>query len=214
MTVFIMRCCKNRNDRPGKDPSTIWRRHFLALLLSLSAVASSAEGITVEKAVLRMEGPSYHAVADFIIKPPLVVEQALAHGVALYFVSEFSLIHPRWYWLNENLALDSQTIKLSYNALTRQYRISFGALYQNFANLEDALSVLRHRSFDARPVAEILPDVRYIAAVRMHLDLDQLPKPLQINALINSDWTLDTGWYQWQVSSGRMLREAAGEGGS
>ena len=40
----------------------------------------------------------------------------------------------------------------------------------------------------------------YMAAVRLRLDIAQLPKPLQVNALTDSDWTLDSGWYRWVIN--------------
>ena len=34
----------------------------------------------------------------------------------------------------------------------------------------------------------------YHVAIRSRLDTDQLPKPLQFNALNNSDWRLSSDW--------------------
>jgi len=130
-----------------------------------------------------------------------VVEQALTHGVPLYFTSEFTLIHPRWYWLNEVVAQDEQTVRLSYNALTRQYRINYGSLFQNFGSLDDALHILGHQAFAQFHALLLKPGTSYVASVRMHLDLTQLPKPLQINALVNTDWSLDSDWYRWNVNA-------------
>ena len=39
----------------------------------------------------------------------------------------------------------------------------------------------------------------YIAATRMRLDVTQLPKPLQVNALATQDWNFDSNWYRWIV---------------
>jgi len=33
----------------------------------------------------------------------------------------------------------------------------------------------------------------------MRLDVTQLPKPLQVNALTSDDWNLDSDWYRWIV---------------
>ncbi len=38
------------------------------------------------------------------------------------------------------------------------------------------------------------PGETYHVAVRMALDLAQLPKPFQVNALNNSDWRLSSEW--------------------
>lgn len=40
----------------------------------------------------------------------------------------------------------------------------------------------------------------YQAGLRMKLDLAQLPKPLQVNALASKDWNLDSEWYRWNVN--------------
>ncbi len=173
---------------------------FAALLLSALATAAHAGGIAVEKAELRRADNIYQPVADFTVTLTPNVEQALTHGVALYFISEFSLVRHRWYWLNTVVAQDEQTVKLSYNALTRQYRITHGSLFQNFNNLDDALRTLGHLSFNPFPAAALRPGVVYVASVRMRLDLTQLPKPLQINALVNTDWDMDSDLYRWEVN--------------
>lgn len=127
-------------------------------------------------------------------------------GVPLYFVSEFILTRPRWYWLDETVTQHEQTIKLSYNTLTSQYRITRGSIFQNFTSLDAAINTIRRQS---APVAAELFNSgnNYIAAVRMRLDETQLPKPLQVNALANDDWNLDSGWYKWIVHSDTVVQQ-------
>ena len=189
----------------------------------LTSASAQAEGITVDKAEARLTENTYQLSADFSISLNSVVTEALTRGVALYFVSEFSLIRPRWYWLNKEVSQSEQIIKLSFNSLTRQYRITYGTLYQNFPNLDDALKVISHQS--AAPIAAsllrqddgylamILPrkDGDYIAATRLWLDVTQLPKPLQVNALAGQDWSLDSGWYRWIVRPGDAISAASGD---
>jgi hypothetical protein len=40
----------------------------------------------------------------------------------------------------------------------------------------------------------------YTAALRMRLDINQLPRPFQIAALGNNDWTLASDWKVWQAT--------------
>lgn len=153
----------------------------------------------------------YQLSADFDISFNSVVEQALTQGVPLYFVSEFTLTQPRWYWLDETVAQSELTIRLSYNSLTGQYRITRGTLFQNFASLDAAINTIRRQSAAPIPAEQIKgggnflveklfkKDGSYIASVRMRLDVTQLPKPLQVNALTNNDWNLDSDWYRWIV---------------
>lgn len=174
---------------------------LLAVLLALwlSVSVAFAEGISVRKTEVRFTDGNYQISADFDVSLNFIVDQALTLGVPLYFITEFTLIRPRWYWFDEVIATNEQTAKLSYNKLTRQYRIKRGSLFQNFSSLGDALRIISHQS--AAPIdAELLSQkVDYIAAIRMHLDVTQLPKPLQVNALANQDWDFDSNWYRWIV---------------
>ena len=182
---------------------------LVALWLGISVAC--AEGIAMRKAEAHFSDGSYQLSADYDISFNFVVEQALTQGVPLYFINEFTLTRPRWYWMDEVVAQNEQTIKLSYNNLTRQYRITRGSLFQNFSSLDDALRIISRPS--AAPIqAELIKggggyisekllkkDSNYIAAVRLHLDVTQLPKPLQVNALTGDDWKLDSDWYRWIV---------------
>ena len=212
------------NDNPLMNAKRLFF-YALCFLPSVLCPLSSAyaEGITVDKAEARLSEDTYQLSADFSINLNFVVTQALTRGVALYFVSEFTLIRPRWYWFNYEAGKSEVTTKLSYNSLTRQYRITYGTLYQNFPNLEDALRVISHQS--AAPIAAsllrqddgylamILPskDVDYIAATRLRLDVTQLPKPLQVNALAGHDWSLDSGWYRWIVRPAQAISAGSGK---
>lgn len=178
-----MRCC---------------RRLLSVLLLTwLFATTANADGIAVDKAQLRPADDGYQLSASYDINLNYTVQQALTRGIPLYFVAEFSLTRSRWYWLDEEVFHGEQTIKFSYNVLTRQYRISRGALFQNFASFEDAIGVLARQSSAAIPVDAMKKDGNYMAAVRLRLDTAQLPKLLQVNALTGKDWNLDSDWYRW-----------------
>src|SRR3972149_531938 len=115
---------------------------FFCLLSSVLCPLAAAEGITVNKAELRLSEDGYHLIASYDINLTFVVQQALERGIPLYFVTEYSFTRPRWYWLDEEIFQGEQTSKLSYNVLTRQYRISRGALFQNFVSFEDSLNML------------------------------------------------------------------------
>lgn len=169
------------------------------LLLWLSANAVYADGIDVNKAEMRLTEDGYQLVADFDVNLNYVVQQTLSLGVPLYFIGEFSLTRSRWYWLDEQVFQSEQSIKLSYNVLTRQYRISRGALFQNFANLDDMIRILNRQNSAYIPLDTMKKDGSYIAAVRLRLDTKQLPKLMQVNVLTSKDWDFDSGWYRWVI---------------
>ena len=180
-----------------------WRGIACAVLFFLALVPGSlfAEGIQVRVAKLEADSEGYRLSAEFDINFTHTLEEALNKGVALYFVTEFELVRPRWYWFDQRVVELRQQFKLSYNALTRQYRLSVGTLFQNYATLEEAVNVMSQ--LHNRMVADkdaLQKDQKYTAALRMKLDLSQLPKPFQVNALASDDWTLSSDWYRWEVT--------------
>jgi len=182
-----------------------------ALLALLFIVTAQAEGISVNRAEARLSDDGYQLSASYDINLTFAAQQALERGVPLYFVGEFLLTRPRWYWLDEEIFQGEQTVKLSYNVLTRQYRISRGALFQNFAGLEDALNILARQSSTVIPAELVEKNKSYIAAARLRLDVAQLPKLLQVNALTGKDWTLNSDWYRWAINAAEMAVSSEGQ---
>ena len=179
------------------------RRLAAVLALWCGAALATTEGVHVKSAELSLNGGEYYLEANFEVGLTPTLEDALNRGLPLHFVIEFDLIYPRWYtaylW-NKSVADLKQHYRLSYNALTRQYRLSFGSLHQNFDTLDDALTLvgrLRRRFVvDAEALGE---GTVYEAAIRMRLDVSQLPKPFQINALASRDWNLSSAWFRWTL---------------
>jgi hypothetical protein len=176
------------------------RRWLLALAL-VPALAVAAE-IEVTNPQLAAGDDGYVLSADFRLELTPRLEEAVTKGVVLYFVAEFELTRERWYWLDEKLSTRSLTYRLSYHALTRQYRLSTGGLHQSFATLSEAVQVLaRLRNWGVIERGDkVKPGETYDAALRLRLDVNQLPRPFQITALGNKDWNLASDWKVWQAS--------------
>ncbi|MBB5200238.1 hypothetical protein HNR39_002073 [Glaciimonas immobilis] len=170
---------------------------FVALLMSFSSsLVFASDGADMTRARIEISDEGYRLSAAFSFELNRGLEDAIQRGVPLYFTTEVELTRPRWYWFDEKAINASQTIRLSYNVLTRRYHAAInGNLQQSFDSLEDALSLIRRPSRwiiaekGALQTGEI-----YKVAVRMGLDLAQLPKPFQVNALNNSDWRLSSDW--------------------
>lgn len=177
----------------------------------LFAAAAHAEGLSMNKAEARLNEDGYQLSASYDINLNYAVQQALNRGVTLYFVGEFSLTRSRWYWLDEEIFRSEQTVKFSYNVLTRQYRISRGSLFQNFASYEDAINILARQSSAMITKNLLKKDGSYIAAARLRLDVDQLPKLLQVNALTGKDWDLSSDWYRWVMRPDEISTKADGK---
>lgn len=198
MTASITACWKN-----GRD----WLRLMaLACALVWGSFALAAE-IEVVDPRLAATDDGYALSADFNFEFNSRLEEAVNKGVVLYFVADFELTRPRWYWFDEKVVSRNQTFRLSYHALTRQYRLSTGALHQSFESLPEALRMLsRLRNWQVidKPAADKSDKgpkagEPYHAALRLRLDITQLPKPFQIAALGNREWSLASDWKAWQL---------------
>jgi hypothetical protein len=183
-----------------KSDLTAWCLGFILLAWAVSAFA---QGILVKSAELVENSGDYHLSANFEVDLTPTLEDALNKGLPLYFLVEFDLIYPRWYTLylwNQRLVEFDQVYRLSYNALTRQYRLSYGALHQNIDTLDEALALLgRLRGRRLFSASDLVEGRVYEAQIRMRLDTAQLPKPFQITALASRDWTLVSDWFLWTV---------------
>jgi uncharacterized protein DUF4390 len=176
-------------------------RSLLAALLLVVAVPALAEGIEVKSAAIVPDEDGWSLEADFDIQFSPRLEEAINRGVPLYFVVEFELARPRWYWLDEKPVQVSQTYKISYTPLLRQYRLSVGNLYQNFTRLDEVTRVLsRLRGWHVADKGALKKDTTYQAGLRMRLDTAQLPKPFQVNAIASRDWTLASDWQRWTIN--------------
>jgi hypothetical protein len=190
MTAFSTRCCRSLKLLSA----------LVAMWLAATALSAHAQGIDVRKASFTAGEDYYVLEAEFDIALTHTLEEVLNKGVSLYFVLEFELIRPRWYWFNDRVIYLNQQYRLSYNALTRQYRLGIGNLHQGFSSLAEALEVMSriHRRQEIEP--GMIRRETYIAGIRMRLDTSQLPKPFQLNALGSREWSLGSDWFRWTVT--------------
>ena len=139
--------------------------------------------------------------AEFDLALTSTLEEALQKGIPLYFTIEFDLTRARWFWVDEKIAEWSITYRVSYSSLTRQYRVASGPLGQTFGSLDDVERFIGRVS--PRPVARadtLAKGARYEAALRIRLDVTQLPKPFQVNALAMREWQLASDWQRWSFT--------------
>ena len=177
-------------------------RHYIYLILVLiaglvSSAAVWANDIIVMSSILSSKStPSEGLYLDINIEfdLPRSVQDALNKGIPLYFVTEFTVEQERWYWVNKPIIEASLMTRLSYSPLTRQYRVSRGGLSLSFDSLSEALTILKSlhgwRVSDESVLEK--PD-DCAAEVRVRLDIDQLPLPMQVT-IGENDWDLTSDW--------------------
>jgi hypothetical protein len=197
MTAFITHCWKSA-------------RFDFAVLLCCASLSwglpqhARAESVAAEVPALQLERNADNLLLTATVKfsLPTAVEDALLKGVPVIFVAEADILRERWYWFDKKVASTERHMRLVYQPLTRRWRLAVAsgvitnnglgvALSQTFDSLEDALGAIRRLSgWRIAEVADLDPEVRYRVDFRFRLDVSQLPRPLQIGTLGQSDWTL------------------------
>ncbi|WP_133649795.1 DUF4390 domain-containing protein [Paraburkholderia flava] len=169
---------------------------WIALAVWLTAPGQArADSIAVQRASLQSDNNGWSLDARFDFELNSSLEDAVNRGIPLYFTTDFELSRPRWYWFDEQPVNVSQSIRLSFQPLTREYRVSSGGLQLGFPTLKDALAVIKHvTSWHVIDRNDVHTGETYNASVRMQLDVALMPKPFQIDAVNNRDWNLSSDW--------------------
>lgn len=198
-TAFITLCWK----RARTDLSAVMA---CALLAAGAPALLHAENRAPEVAQMTLERGDEGVLLSVNLKfdLPSAVEDALNKGVAMIFVAEAEIYRERWYWLDKRVSSAERHIRLVFQPLTRRWRLALAsdaighsdlgvALAQHYDSLEDAMAVVRRLSgWRIAKLAEIEPGAKHRVEFRFRLDASQLPRPLQIGTLGQSDWSLTT----------------------
>ncbi len=172
---------------------------LLCVLFTLAwGSAARADGMAVKSAELVLIDDWYYLHAEFDASLNRALEEALSKGISLNFLVEFELTRHRWYWFDESIASVRQNLRISYHALTRQYQFSSNSGNKTFNTLAEAKDELNHvLDWKVLDRGQLRRGVNYNAAVRMKLDVKQLPKPLQVDVLGSKDWDIASDWYRF-----------------
>jgi len=186
--VSFMQACSRRD----------YLRAALVVLALLVAPGARAVGIELARAEITQQGEMFQVSGHFDIELSANLAQAVNRGVQLTFVQAFEAERLRDYWLAENLVRLERSIRLSYNALLRQYYVSLSGVSSSHDSLDEALRAVGDlREWSVLSVKQMRRKSDYRAYLRLYLDVGQLPKPLQVNALASAArWQLDSGWQE------------------
>ncbi|ELA01368.1 DUF4390 domain-containing protein [Cupriavidus metallidurans] len=174
---------------------------MMMLMLMVLAPHASAQLIETTEARIEYQDGGFDLAASFDFDLPPALEDALHKGISLYFVVDFQLTRPRWYWFDEKPVNTMRTVRISYQPLTRQYRVSTGGLQLPFSRLKSALQFIQQvRGWRVFERNQVRLGETYHAETRMRLDLSQLPKPFQINAVNTREWNLSSEWKRFNYT--------------
>lgn len=170
----------------------------MALLLVWGLSVARAADVA-QLRVERIEDGVYLS-ANMRLELPPPVEDALLKGISLIFVAEAEIYRERWYWTDKRVSQASRSLRLSFQPLTRRWRLSQGAtdgagqagrvsLSQQFDTLAEALSALENLArWRIAEAADVDPGTAHQLSFRFRLDVGQLPRPFQIGIAGQKDW--------------------------
>ena len=174
-----------------------------------SFALAAGSSINIKGAELELQDDYYGLNADVDMSFDKEIEEAINKGVPLNFLIEFQIVSPRKYWFDDEIVTVSQTVSLSYHALSRQYLVNRAGHQQSFASLSEAMNellTLNEWKVVDRALLE-KPDV-YKAALLIRLDQTKLPKAIQVDAIASEKWNLSSQKFEWTLkeASGRVLK--------
>jgi hypothetical protein len=196
---FFMRFLKNESPRLKISMRQLFNWIAKIFLLATMASFAHANEISFSNVSLTPLEKSWALNADVQLELSPALEQLVKKGVILHFVTEFQLTKKRWYWLDNKIVDVQRVSKISYQALTNQYRVTLGTFSLTAATLKQALSAVKTIDdwvvIDSAAVELKKP---YQAAVRIRLDTNQLAKPFQVNAINSRSWNLQSDWHRFE----------------
>jgi hypothetical protein len=196
---FFMRFLKNESFKLTLSMRGLF--NWIAKIFFLTATVSFAHAneINFSNVSLTPLEKSWALNADVQLELSPALEQLVKKGVTLHFVTEFQLTKKRWYWLDAKVVDVQRVSKISYQALTNQYRVTLGTFSLTAATLKQALAAVKTiEDWVVIDPAAIESKQTYQASLRLRLDSNQLAKPFQVNAINSKSWNLQSDWHRFQ----------------
>jgi hypothetical protein len=194
-----------------------WLRCVVAVLAWVLCVAPAGAQNQVTLTGFQTERSEdvYQMSAQFDLELSNTVHEALLKGIPVYFVVDAKVYRDRWYWSDKLVATAQRHIRISYQPLTRRWRMQVASqpivqsglgvsLMQTYDSLEEVMVNLRRLNrWKFADAAQIETGAGHRLEFAFYLDLSQLPRPLQMGATGQSEWELAV------TKSVRLATEAA-----
>ncbi|SFE16393.1 DUF4390 domain-containing protein [Acidovorax konjaci] len=174
----------------------------MGLWLCGPALVAAQTGGDISDLRLEASDSGLYLSASLRFDLPDQAEDALFKGISVYFIAEADVLKERWYWSDKSVARAVRYLRLSYQPLTRRWRLNQSAvpfspnglgvvLGQSYDELEDALaSMQRIARWKIAEADDIDRQAAHVVHLRFRLDMSQLPRPFQIGAMGRSGWDL------------------------
>ncbi|MEY3954278.1 MAG: hypothetical protein RLZZ397_1158 [Pseudomonadota bacterium] len=151
--------------------------------------------------VLQRPNQDVVITAQANLELPLGVRQALERSVSVAFVHQVVVRKPRWYWADREVSRKERLVRIQYQALTREWRVSVindyvengppqSALHQSVSSLETALALAsRVSEWEVASSEQVDGDKGLVLDYRFALDMGLMGRPFQMGAAGSADWS-------------------------
>ena len=139
-------------------------------------------------------------LARYLRQTLLFLGLALSIG---YVHAQSSAVRERWYWYDKRISQTERHIRLSYQPLSRRWRVMQSAqpiqssglgvsLGSSYDSLKDALQAIQKiNRWKMAELSVLNTDAKQKLDIQFNLDLSQLPQALQFGNLVTNDWALE-----------------------
>jgi hypothetical protein len=198
MTAFAWMSSKQKRACARQHLSMVLALLLLCVFVPHVSHAAEAKVTQIEPRVVQGQ---LNLDVDFSLELNRVMIDALERGVPLYFTVDIEIGQSRWWWFDHKVVETSLIRRLTYNTLTRQWRLAAGDLGIPMVSFKEGLAALQQlRDWPIAPIDRFDPNVKYDGKVRIRLDNSQLARPLQIDALNRGAWLLTSEWAPFDFS--------------
>ena len=175
----------------------------LAMLISgTAALAEDSDPFVVKRAKFKLDDSMLMLDLEVHSNLPGFITIAIDQGFAVPMMFEIEIRVEQAYWFDPKVV-----------SLKQQYSLHHQPMLDSFVVLD--VNTSERHYFDQRKAAvqfielvynypmldidNLATDKNYYARVRFGIDIDELPLPLQSSWFWDSDWDLQSEWYEWEI---------------
>jgi hypothetical protein len=176
---------------------------LLLLGLGMAQVQAQSNGVQLTDFQIERGEDGVYLNANLAFELPPSLEDALTRGMPVNLVVQATVLRERWYWYDKRISQTERYIRISYQPLSRRWRlmqsaqpmqssglgVSLGASYDS---LKDALQVVQKiNRWKIAELGVLNTSAKQKLDFHFSLDLSQLPQALQFGNLATNDWALE-----------------------